>query len=397
MLVLLISALLSATPLDVEATLLDQRTVAGELLSISADTLTVKTESEEVALPLAKLQNVTPRLSPKGPAAQANLWLDLIDGSRLAISQFSVKSGKASATLANGQPFELPVAQLSRVQLLAQDEAIVKLWRDVTTAKLTGDAVVVRKGDKLDYLEGAVGDVSDASIAFTLDGDTINVNRQRVKVEGIVFYRPTTAKTQPICRVHLVDGAAWSAKSLALEGVNLTLTTVGGLEQTVPLADVSLFDFSLGKIVFLSDLQPLKADWQPYLATANLSAAAKQMFGLRRDQNFAGKPLMLGETTFRKGLAVHSRGEVAYRLPGEFSRFVATVGIDPAHRSRGNVRLEIRGDDRVLFDAPIAGGDASQQLDLDVAGVGRLTILVDYGEGLDIGDQLLLGQARLIR
>jgi len=76
---------------------------------------------------------------------------------------------------------------------------------------------------------------------------------------------------------------------------------------------------------------------------------------------------------------------------------VASVGIDPAQRSRGNVRLEIRGDDRVLFDEPLAGSDAPRAVELDVAGVGRLMILVDYGEGLDIGDQLILGNARLIR
>jgi hypothetical protein len=121
------------------------------------------------------------------------------------------------------------------------------------------------------------------------------------------------------------------------------------------------------------------------------------MFGLRKNTSYSGRPLMLGETTFRKGLALHSRSEVAYRLPGDFSRFVATVGIDPSQRSRGHVRLEIRGDDRLLFDEPIPGSDEPRAIELNTSGVGRLTILVDYGEGLDIGDQLILGNARLIR
>ncbi len=173
--------------------------------------------------------------------------------------------------------------------------------------------------------------------------------------------------------------------------------TVSGLAQSLPLASVAQLDFSLGKIVYLSDLEPLKADWQPYLGAANLSAGARQLFGLRKDKNFAGKPLTLGETTFRKGVALHSRSDVAYRLPGQFTRLVATVGIDPSQRSRGNVRLEIRGDDRELYNATIAGSAAPQPIELDLTGVGRLTVLVDYGEGLDIGDQLILGNARLVR
>lgn len=402
MLPLLIAALLTAAPLDVDATTLDERAVHGELHAITADALVIKSSAGEVSLPLAKLQNVVPAPAPANSTLKPSLWIDLTDGSRLPISTFVVKGGKASATLLGGQQLELPVAKLRRVQLLAHDDAISKLWNDVTAAKLTGDAVVVRKGGDgkpivLDFLEGAVGDVTDASIAFTLDGDTINVNRQKVKVEGIVFYRPAIEKTPTICRVDDTSGAAWSAKSLVLDGDNLKLTTVSGLEQSLPLASITQLDFSFGKIVFLSDLAPLKADWQPYLSTATPTEGARQMFGLRRDKNFAAKTLTLGETKFRKGLALHSRSDVAYRLPGEFTRFVATAGIDPSQRSRGNVRLEIRGDDRVLFDGPIAGGSSAQSLDLDVTGVGRLTILVDYGDGLDIGDQLILGNARLIR
>ena len=403
MLLLVITALLSAAPVDVDVTMLDDRAYHGQLKAITDDALVVQVESEEQSLPLAKLLSVLPTKPPAALPLTTNIFVELIDGTRLPSAEFAVRAGKAIMTLAGGEKLELPVMQLRQVRLLAQDDAVRKLWNDVVAAKITGDAVVVRKGGDgkpvvLDYLEGAVGDVGDASIAFQVDGDAINVNRQKVKVEGIIFYRPTTsAAADALCRVEDVRGAVWSAKSLALAGDNLELTTASGISHTLPLADIAQLDFSLDKIVYLSDIEPLKAEWQPFLASTNLSAAARQLFGLRRDKNFAGKPLALGETKFRKGLALHSRSEVAYRLPGEFSRLVASVGIDPAQRSRGNVRLEIRGDDRVLLDEPLAGSAAPRPIELDVTGVGRLTILVDYGEGLDIGDQLILGNARLIR
>jgi hypothetical protein len=405
MVVLVISALLAAGPLDVEATTLDDRAVRGELVAITADALDLKSDEGRISIPLAKLHSVVPNHARATQIAKSTSWADLTDGSRLPVTSFAVKSAQASVTLADSEKLELPVSKLRCVRLLAHDEkdaVLDKLWDEISAAKLKGDAIVIRKGGDgkplvLDYLEGAVGDVTDASIAFTVDGDVINVNRQKVKVEGIVFYRPVAQKTLPLCRVDLADGTAWSAKSLEFDGENLNLVTASGLEQSVPVASVKQLDLSLGKILFLSELEPLKADWQPYLSTANLSAGARELFGLRRDRNFAGKPLALGAASFRKGLALHSRSEIAWRLPGEFSRFTATVGIDPAQRSRGHVRLEVRGDDRVLIDQPIDGGDAPQHVDLDLAGVGRLTILVDYGEGLDIGDQLILGNARLIR
>ena len=47
------------------------------------------------------------------------------------------------------------------------------------------------------------------------------------------------------------------------------------------------------------------------------------------------------------------------------------------------------------LDATLAGKDASRPVDLDLTGVRRLTIVVDFGESLGMGDYLLLCNARL--
>ncbi len=76
---------------------------------------------------------------------------------------------------------------------------------------------------------------------------------------------------------------------------------------------------------------------------------------------------------------------------------LATVGIDDRVRPRGNVRLEIEGDGRPLLDAPVTGADPPRPVDLDLTGVGRLTILVDYGEDMDVADHLDLCDARIVK
>ncbi len=94
---------------------------------------------------------------------------------------------------------------------------------------------------------------------------------------------------------------------------------------------------------------------------------------------------------------MHSRSEVGYRLPGKYRRFKALVGIDDAVRPGGDAQLEIRGDGKLLWEGRIRGSEPAQPLDLDIAGVKRIDILVDFGADLDIADVVDLCEARMIK
>lgn len=400
---ILLSLIFAAAPVQVEITTLDEQSTRGELKSLSSQQVVLRAGDEDVTLPVEKLLAIDmPAPADDEARSPTSTKVQLTDDSILPADSYGVKEGQASIALPQGQPVKLPARQVRSVRFLEQDEEVRALWNQILADDLRGDAVVVRKGGNgkpvvLDYLEGVIGEVDDKTIRFQLDGEEIPVNRERVQVEGLVYYRPTAKPAEPLCHIEAAGGARWSVSTLDLLEDALQLKTPAGIATSLPLARVRRFDFSLGKIVYLSDLEPLKKEWQPYLSASETSGSAEQLFGLRRDRNFAGKPLSLGETPFRKGLALHSRYELTYRLPDEFTRLVTVAGIDPAQRRHGHVRLEIRGDDRVLFNRPLAGDDAPQPLEIDVTGVGRLTILVDYGRGLDIGDQLILGNARLIR
>jgi hypothetical protein len=73
------------------------------------------------------------------------------------------------------------------------------------------------------------------------------------------------------------------------------------------------------------------------------------------------------------------------------------VGIDDAVRDAGHVELVISGDDRVLFSRTVTGQEKGFPVELDITGVRRLKILVDYGEQMDIADHLNLCDARLTK
>ncbi|MCA9269444.1 MAG: NPCBM/NEW2 domain-containing protein, partial [Planctomycetales bacterium] len=329
--------------------------------------------------------------------------VELACGTRIAASNFQVKDGRATVVTLGGKQLQLDARRVSSVRFLPQDERVRELWNSIVASRPKGDAVVVRKGGDgkpivLDFLEGAVRDVSSASIQFDFEGDTLQINRSRVRVEGIVYYEPAQrAPPQAVCQVEDAGGDLWRATRLSIDGDALSLETPTGLSHSVPLARVRTMDFSLGKIVYLSDLAAIKESWQPFVAVGAPSPETRRLFQIRRDEGLGGGPLALGETQFRKGLAMHSRSEITFRLPGSFSRFVATCGIDTRLKRPGNVRLEVRGDDKVLLDREISAESGAAALDVDISGSGRLTILVDYGQGLDIGDQLIMGGARVIR
>ena len=119
---------------------------------------------------------------------------------------------------------------------------------------------------------------------------------------------------------------------------------------------------------------------------------------MRVDRSVTNQPLRLGGQTYRKGLGVHARSSAAWPIDGQYERFCATIGIDDAARPHGQVVFEVVGDGRVLFKSgPVTGRDQPQPLCVDVTGVKELTLRVDYGDQLDLGDQANWAAARLIR
>src|SRR5690606_29653174 len=111
---------------------------------------------------------------------------------------------------------------------------------------------------------------------------------------------------------------------------------------------------------------------------ANTSAAL--LFAPRNDQSFDGHPLAIGKQVFAKGLAIHSRTELDYRLPGKFSKFLALAAIDDNVRPAGDVTLRISLDGKVLGEHQITGKqNAPLKLEYDITGGSRLSIFVDYG------------------
>lgn len=123
--------------------------------------------------------------------------------------------------------------------------------------------------------------------------------------------------------------------------------------------------------VWLSDLdwQSAKAGWTP------------NRDGLpRRDRDVTNGPLRLGARRYGKGIGTHAPSEIAYRLDGEYDRFVAHVG---GAESGGTVVFRVVADEKTVFDSGVMQGlKGTQQVEVSLAGAKQLRLVVtDAGNG----------------
>jgi hypothetical protein len=412
----------SATAAEVTATKLDGSTITGELSGWNDAHVIIK--SPEGNQQIAPDQLVSVRKTSPTPAAapakDPDSIAELSDGTILPIRSATVAGGKAqlklnlsvSATSPEADALELPLAQLAAFRFRALDESLAAQWDEIRNLKSANDILIVTKrdGKSLDYVEGVVGDFGADKIEFKLDGESNQVDR--AKVAGIIYHhvdRPKTADQHLVVKGHA--GLQANAAKAELANGQLMVTTIGGAKLRLPIDAVDLFDFSAGKMLYLSDIAAASQKWTPIVGLPSGLTLAAEYGQPRLDRSAFGGPLTLliqdkdNQATgalgtprpFNKGLAIRSRTEMVYRLPPGFNRLVATAGIDPAARASGSVRLSIFADDRPLLETEVSGSSPPQPVDVEITGAKRLKILVDFGQNLDSGDWLNLCDAKIVK
>ncbi len=391
--------LVLASPPDFVVEKLSGDRLDGALLQCKDDTLQLQTPEGLVSIPLAEVGVVRRReLLPAAVVApNVPVWVELVGGSTLAATDFVLAQQGAEVVTASGTTVPVPHLQLRAVRFRALNEQSGKQWKDLLASEIDSDLLVVRRNDVLDYHRGTIRAVGAATVDFETAGRRLPVRRE--KVFGLVFYNSGAAATErPTCSVALRDGTLLAASSVQILDGQLHCTTCSKLVLSYRLDQVARLDFRQTRVVYLSELEPVVSEWEPFFPTNLPLPAVKVFFGPHKDRASDSGPLQLGGRTYRKGLSVHSRTRLVYRLDGKYRRFLATVGIDDRVRPGGLVRLVIRSDnDRVLFDRQIAGTDPPLPIDIDVSGTKQLSIVVDFAEQLDLGDQLDLCEARLIK
>jgi len=110
-----------------------------------------------------------------------------------------------------------------------------------------------------------------------------------------------------------------------------------------------------------------------------------------------GSRLQIGDKTFDKGLGHHANGEIVVDLRGQYSRFLACVGVQWQGGKRGSVIFRANVDGKTVFETgPMSDSDPPREIDVPLAGARELRLVAsDGGDGIGC-DMANWAEARLV-
>jgi hypothetical protein len=192
--------------------------------------------------------------------------------------------------------------------------------------------------------------------------------------------------------------------SVSLSDAHAALRVVvgasGSYEQALCLAAAP--QLAVGKALLPARLR-LEGGRRVYLSETTPDQVVEEgAFGVvwpwSRDRNLDGSPLKLGGVRYDRGIVVHSKALLVWNLNGGYTRLHALVGIADIVADQGDCAASLVADGKELWHRDsVKGGDKPIVLDLDLTGVRRLELHVDYGARYDIGDHLALADSYLVK
>jgi NPCBM/NEW2 domain len=249
------------------------------------------------------------------------------------------------------------------------------------------DRLFVLHDGRLQSVAGALESLDDQQAVFVWQGKSRPVPRSRLF--GIVLAQTGEPfDATGLCRAVLADGTSAWGQLVGLQDDRLTLRLHGQTTLEMPWSAVARLDVRSRRVVFLSDQDPLESQER---------AIVTLTMPWRRDHSVSGGPIRIGDRSFESGLGVHARSRLVFAPGGRFDTFAATIGIDAETEGKGDCVFVVQGDDKELLRTRVRGADPPRDVHLDIAGVQRLTLLVEPGEGLDLADHADWADARFIR
>ncbi|MEE9296778.1 MAG: NPCBM/NEW2 domain-containing protein, partial [Phycisphaerae bacterium] len=262
------------------------------------------------------------------------------------------------------------------------------VFDDALANRLAGKDVLVT------LHRGEVGTIRGRVVTLGPEGGRILFNKKERaftfdRVVGIVFATGLESGERWPATVHLDDGMSFAARPISGDASSIRFGTVFADEIDIAVDRLAWIEFHSNRVVYLSGMTPAREDTRGLLHPP---------VPARFDRSVSNGPLAIDGQQFQRGIGVHAGSTLEYAIDNAYETFAATIGIDDAVRPRGNVVFRIEGDGRSLFDSgPLTGRDPPRNLTVDLTGVTLLSLIVEFGEDLDLSDHADWADARLIR
>ena len=115
-----------------------------------------------------------------------------------------------------------------------------------------------------------------------------------------------------------------------------------------------------------------------------------------------GGALRVGEQYFRKGLGMRPAARVVFDSGGGYRRLEGAIAVDDSAGQRGSVQFRVLAEGpngfATLFESPLLrGGDPPAPLALDILGMRRIALIVDFADLGDANDHADWLNLRLVK
>ncbi|MCZ6602614.1 MAG: NPCBM/NEW2 domain-containing protein [Planctomycetota bacterium] len=353
-----------------------------EILSPEVVAMTVGEGRTEV--PLENLRSITFTGSEASPLVGTALFLaggGVLAGEVLSADGEKIRFG---SSLIEETSISLGSVRAIRITPVSIDTTAFQRQME---RKKPNDSVFVIQEKKLLRVPGGFRSLNGERLSFVWEGQEKTLPRE--KVHGIVLSGGSAGRGARTARVLLTDGSRFEGELVAMDRAALTMRLMDGSSLVIARGGVVRIEILSDRLVYLSDLEPIKVREVPYFNT---------VWPYQKDRSLDGNPIRLGGEVYEKGLGVHSRCLLTYELDGNFESFSAVIGIDDETKDLGHVIFRVRADGEVIFESGgIRGVDKPKRIQLDLKGKQRLVLEVDFGEDLDIGDHADWADAHLVR
>jgi hypothetical protein len=319
----------------------------------------------------------------------------LANGDRIPVRSPRIEGERlhfVNPDLNGGKETSLPLAAVAVLWRTAPERAEdpERLRRQLATEGRPRDVVLLRNGD---LLAGVLNGLEADKVAFEVEKKAVSVPLAQVAAVALSTELAEPLRPKGVYGKLVLTGGSGRLSvtgAACKDGATLEATTVFGAALSVPLDRVAALDLFGGRAVYLSDLKPARYEFLPYL---------DEHWPIAADANAAGHDLLLGGSTYGKGLGLHSHSRLTYPLAGGYRRFEAVVGLDDRDGLGGGVRVRVLADGRPLdlgADGELTPRSRPLALSLPVEGVKELTLEVEFGRNGNVQDVVNWADARVV-
>lgn len=327
-----------------------------------------------------------PQSTATPAAADGTFAITLVGGGQVQVTQIQLLDEAFQLQTRFGEvivPIEFVVGGIHRAVAPA----------DLTLEKpgLDTDRVVVLVEGQGQAVDGLVETVDSEGIEFSFESSTRKLTWDRVLSFSMASAGLDPAETG--VRVTTVDGDRWFGVPVSCDAERLVLKLGQTQEVTITLDRLQRIEAISDRERSLADLEIVSEETKGLLLPPRPWRRHQSVQGgvLRPNRREPGSPV-----EYAQGIGMASGTTLVFPCEG-YDRFVSLVAIDASANGYGDCEVVVKVDDQERFRRRLTGADLPVLVDLPLDGAQTLSLIVEYGEGLDLADHVDWCDARLLK